>query len=211
MNSEFNFFNNIGVLTHKFTDLELNRIRNEVYSIKDNFELNSNRKTNYDLAGNIYREYSLVDTRDTIDALVLPLIKKYNETYNYEKLIITCGNNLPEVTLGKTWINYQKKYEFNPIHSHPGVYGFVIYLDIPYKLEDEYKLSPGKEGNANLAGQFQFIYTNALGQISTQSIPTDKRMQNVCMIFPAGLSHCVYPFYSSDDYRISVAGNYIPV
>jgi len=26
-------------------------------------------------------------------------------------------------------------------------------------------------------------------------------------MFPSLLAHCVYPFYTSDDYRISISGN----
>jgi hypothetical protein len=38
-------------------------------------------------------------------------------------------------------------------------------------------------------------------------LPVDKTWENVIVLFPAGLTHSVSPFYSSDDYRISVAGN----
>ena len=31
--------------------------------------------------------------------------------------------------------------------------------------------------------------------------------ERVMLVFPAALQHAVYPFYTSDDYRISVSGN----
>jgi hypothetical protein len=34
-------------------------------------------------------------------------------------------------------------------------------------------------------------------------------MENTLLLFPAKLTHAVYPFYSSDDYRISVSGNVV--
>jgi len=29
------------------------------------------------------------------------------------------------------------------------------------------------------------------------------------LIFPARMTHCVYPFYTSQDYRISISGNVV--
>ena len=44
-----------------------------------------------------------------------------------------------EFVLKKLWVNYQKKYDFNPIHIHSGVFSFVIWVQIPYDLTEERK------------------------------------------------------------------------
>ena len=61
--------------------------------------------------------------------------------------------------------------------------------------------------NNNVPCHFQFSYTGILGGISNHYVPVDESYENTMMLFPSKLMHCVYPFFTSDDYRISVAGN----
>jgi hypothetical protein len=75
-------------------------------------------------------------------------------------------------------------------------------------MEDELKASPGALANPNLAGHFAFHFTDTLGDIRTYSIPADKTQENSILLFPARMKHSVFPFYSSDDYRITVSGNF---
>jgi len=106
--------------------------------------------------------------------------------------------------LKKLWVNYQKKYDFNPIHIHSGVFSFVIWVQIPYDLTEERK-------RYNLKGDetaaFTFQYNNALGGLDTEYLNIDKSFEWKMAFFPARLNHAVHPFYTSDDYRISVSGN----
>ena len=43
------------------------------------------------------------------------------------------------IYLDTMWVNFQKKYEFNPPHTHTGVLSFVIFIQIPYDLKEEEK------------------------------------------------------------------------
>ena len=106
-----------------------------------------------------------------------------------------------------SWVNFQKKYEFNPVHTHNGMLSFVIYIKIPYDLEQEFTEGPGRLANNHVNGCFQFLYTNSLGQIVPHTLKIDKTFENKILVFPAKMNHCVYPFYTSDEYRISVSGN----
>jgi hypothetical protein len=54
---------------------------------------------------------------------------------------------------------------------------------------------------------FQFHYTDILGNITGAVLPIDKKWEGQMLLFPALLNHSVFPFYSSNDYRISVSGN----
>ena len=115
-------------------------------------------------------------------------------------------HNVP-VTLGPTWVNFQKKYEFNPVHTHNGMLSFVIYVKIPYDLEQEFTEGPGRLANTHVNGCFQFLYTNSLGHIVPHTLKIDKTFESKILVFPSKMNHCVYPFYTSDEYRISVSGN----
>ena len=38
--------------------------------------------------------------------------------------------------LRELWVNYQKPGQYNPYHCHHGVVSFVIFVDIPYGVEE---------------------------------------------------------------------------
>ncbi len=113
-----------------------------------------------------------------------------------------------ELELERIWINIQRKGEFLPVHNHSGVYSFVIWADVPFTMEEEIQYSPNPTTEKNRAGLFQFIYTDTLGKIGLLTLPVDKKWQGRICVFPAELNHQVYPFYSSNDVRVSIAGNF---
>ena len=123
--------------------------------------------------------------------------------------IILDKNRPIKLSLDRMWVNYQKKYEFNPVHDHTGLYSFVIWLKIPYSCAlDEYKT---KGGNSNpldkFPGTFHFLATSDFRATASEKIVLDSTYEKTILIFPSDLQHCVYPFYTSDEYRISVSGN----
>ena len=198
-------FPNFGYLSGKFTDEDLAPVRAEVEKIKANFE--SSSKFNGDLAGNIKKEYLLNDSKNHVYQLLAPLIQKYEDSFpGFYKILNTLTDNVPLV-LDYLWVNFQKKHEFNPAHDHAGVMSFVIWLDIPYTKKEEELVSPGLNSNKNCSGDFEFQYIDTLGRVNYETIEMSKEMENHFVLFPASTSHCVYPFFSTDEYRVSVSGN----
>jgi len=172
----------------------------EINKLKSNFTVG--KPKNIDLAGNIEKEYFLFDSFDYIEKIVGDLIPVYNTHFKHKKIET-------RYRLSSLWVNFQKKYEFNPIHSHKGILSFVIWLEIPFLIEDELMISPGRLSNGNIAGHFNFHYINSIGEIVGSTIPADKSFEKNVILFPSSMKHSVAPFYSSDDYRISVAGNFV--
>jgi len=205
MNYILQEFPNIGFVGASFTDEELAPIKKEIQTIKNNFENFS--KNNDELAGNIVNEYKIIDSRNCVSELILPYIKLHNDNYHYLKDMNILSESCP-IVLDRCWVNFQKKHEFNPNHNHSGVMSFVIWIDIPYTVDEEKIAGPGKYGNLNVAGQFEFQYINSIGTVSSYIIETDKSYNNKMILFPSKMIHCVYPFYSSDEFRISVSGNF---
>ena len=196
---------NYGFLDAKLSDAELAPIKAEIDSIQKNFDLYENQKYNIHLAGNIKREYELTESKKYMQDLLIPLVDAYNRDFDYNSTILT--ENVP-IVLDSCWVNFQKKYEFNPAHVHHGLLSFVIWINVPYDMEEERKLSPGSESNFNQAGMFSFLYNDTIGKIQAFRIPVDKAMENKIILFPSNFFHMVYPFFSSDGYRISVSGNF---
>jgi len=198
-------FQNIGVIQAQLTDEELAPIWQEVNEIKDNFSLAE--PYNNHLVGNLEREYHLPKSKKYIAQLLMPLITKYEANVNME--FFSTVKHKSAIILDSTWVNFQKKYEFNPVHNHTGVYSFVLWLDIPYDIEDEKQSDPARNSSEPCAGNFSFLYTNTMGVITPFNIPCSKELNGTLLLFPAKMMHCVYPFYTSDDYRITVSGNFV--
>jgi hypothetical protein len=106
-----------------------------------------------------------------------------------------------------SWANFQKKHEYNPIHFHTEDISWVIWLTIPYDLEEELNAPNVRESNYKTSSMFQFIYNKLDGRIDTKLLPIDKTWQGTLIMFPSYLRHQVYPFQTSDEHRISMSGN----
>ena len=200
-------FHNFGYLMADIPE-ELSTILNkEATYIQNNFDKSTLYNAN--LAGHIKHEYKLKDSQPMLEQYVLSLASEYNSRTDYYSRIDLLNMSVP-MRVEHPWINFQSKTEFNPIHNHQGIISFVIWLKIPYDLETEFRDGPGQYRGPDkmpLNSSFQFLYVNSLGQIATHQIAVDKSYENKIILFPAKMMHCVYPFYTSDDFRISVSGN----
>lgn len=185
------------------------KIKKEVDEIKGNF--NNYRHNNLQdiLIGNFEHEYKLSDCKDCVEKMIVNQISNWNESLQGELLNKILQYNLEHYTnlkLDKFWVNFQKKYEFNPPHIHSGLFSFVIWLYIPYRIEDEIKRLP--DVRKNVCGQFSFLIATKDG-VKEIFLPIDKSYNGTMAIFKADTMHEVYPFYTSDEYRITVSGNIV--
>ena len=106
------------------------------------------------------------------------------------------------------WVNFQKKHEYNPSHIHFGQISFVLWMKIPYKQKDERETKIAKGiGCPCMNGAFEITYANLLGNLEQYAYYLDSSMEGLMLMFPSGTRHCVYPFYTSDENRISISGN----
>lgn len=154
---------------------------------------------NNNLAGQIDDEY-IIDYSDIIKDYIFDSVRRNTKVDNDQKFEFR--------NKGDSWINFQKKYEYNPLHRHSGDYSFVIWYKIPYLSRDEFKLGPGKNNKFKSNGAFSFVYNSDNNEILTKIIPCDESDEGKLLIFPSSLSHCVYPFYTSDEERITLSGNF---
>ena len=204
------FFKNLGYITHKFTERELDPIWDEVEEVSEKaFTKSPDGSFHNRLAGHIKSEYELTKSKNYSEQLILPLIDHYNKEFDYFKNFSMLTKH-SMLCLDTYWVNFQKKIEYNPIHTHSGLMSFVIWLQIPYYMsaEDSYEEVNNSKYEEKRNGKFAFLYTNALGEIQTHNIPVDKTYNGTIAIFPAKMSHMVYPFFSSDEYRVTVSGNF---
>jgi len=124
---------------------------------------------------------------------------------------ITCLSEDRPLYLHTLWVNYMKKHEFNPPHKHSGVLSFVIFVKIPYDLKkEEKKFVMDHEYGYNFCthtSKFAFLNTASDGKIFLDCINVDKSFEGKMLMFPSAQMHEVFPFYTSNGYRITVSGN----
>lgn len=156
-------------------------------------------KMNNFLAGQITKEYQLGRSREFMDPFLQEMARQYGKHFDY----------YPEhdFKVDSLWVNFQSKTEYNPIHNHDGMLSFVIWMQIPYNIEDEYQVTHSQNSSLKAASTFQFVYSSILGNIINEKLEVTNGWEGRIVMFPSKLLHTVYPFFTSDNYRISVAGN----
>jgi len=171
----------------------------------------ANRHANKTLIGHIKKEYHIDNIDDEFknfilkDCLANPIIFSHTQRINI--LSQSCKFYIDDL-----WVNFQKKHEFNPPHTHSGLYSFVIFVKIPYDLKKEEKCFSDIEENKlnvryNHTSKFAFLNVDYTGEIRCDLLNVDKSFEGKMIMFPAKQSHQVFPFYTSNDYRITVSGN----
>ena len=160
---------------------------------------------NRELAGAISEEYSIVHSDFILGEFfdyIIELIGDYENSFKvplskdlFTYPLLKMGA-VPRHSLMSTWVNYQKKYEYNPPHDHFGAFSFVIWLSLPYDTQEEKKLYKSST-------DFNFLYTQN-GKI--QQCPIDASEGDI-VLFKADQWHSVQPFFLSDEFRVSISGN----
>lgn len=169
---------------------------------KDNFSNSVGIERNKRLVGNIEHEYAF-KVGNNFQSFIDRVVRLYvDKTTIYERDYITSP-------ITHTWINFQKKYEFNPIHVHDADLSFVAWLKIPYTLEDEKNAACTRKNSVHeYPTTTNFFFIHHIGtQINVNSFDVNENSVGKLILFNSQTHHYVCPFYTSDDYRISIAGN----
>lgn len=151
---------------------------------------------NHLLAGHITEEYKI--DKDMFFEIIKEHLNDYlimgKQFYNQ-----SIGSS---VKITQAWVNFMKDSEFNPPHVHNADLSCVLYLKVPEELKKE---NQDYKGTDNGAGSICFSYGEPRPlNINTANIFPE---ENDFFIFPANMTHYVYPFKSKVE-RISVSANY---
>ena len=161
-------------------------------------------RMNTSLAGQITKEYQITKSLPLLNPFLEEMGRAYQKEWDYYPK----ENPNKNLKVESVWVNMQKKLEVNPLHNHDGTLSFVAWLYVPFTLEDERNMENVKDSRTvELASTFQFVYTTVLGKIVNSPMFVESGWEGRIVMFPSQLLHIVYPFQTSDDYRISIAGN----
>jgi len=189
-NDELNL-HNLGVFISKLPDSLLNKLKIECLNFLKKEKMISGLTSN-----GVAKHYYLEDNNIELFDFLNELVKKYDKKYNYFKSFKLLNEQAPLI-FKRPWFNIQKKGEFIPNHTHDGVLSYSIWIQIPNLNMNDSKS----------AGCFEIQYQNILGARQDHLILLDKNSEGKFVLFPSSLSHCVYPFFDTDELRISISGN----
>ena len=188
---------NLGVLRGDLSQNIIDSLMEEI----DDIQKNGGCPQNKNLAAFIEEEYLIEKSILTLAPYLETMVQEYRQVYK-------CHLEEKEFSLSKVWVNLQKKNEINILHNHDGNLSFVIWLKIPYKLDDEMNMKNAINAKAKeVSSNFALVYSDILGEINNFNLPVDKDWEGKIILFPSRLQHMVYPFQTSDEYIISVSGN----
>ena len=170
----------------------------------------------HDLAGDLDHEFYYDEIQSWFPEMFQPYIDAYldgvQNTWSvrlsdeYPTNENRTNDNITHVgwNIRTLWINYMQARDFNPPHNHSGDLSFVIFLDVPAELKEEYLLNKDKRNNSG-PGVIQFTHGTA-----EQYLSINQRVYfpetGMVLLFPAWLKHYVIG-YRSEVERISVSGN----
>ena len=176
-----------------------------------NDDINPNKESfSHELAGNIFRSELIEDKDNWFYETVL---KKLSEKMHYDPYTsyydqFTKENDEVKFKLNKFWVNYQRQHEFNPIHNHTSLYSFVVFMKIPTNWEEQHALPISANSNSPYASDFAFVWPKD-GQCVAINLPLSSKDEGRMLFFPATLQHMVYPFYGTEEKRITISGNIV--
>ena len=193
---------NVGLTNGKIPPNIYQALNQEIVDIHTNDS--GIHKMNESLAGQITKEYQITKSLPLLN----PYLEEMGRAYQKEWYYFPKENPNKDLKVESVWVNMQKKLEVNPLHNHDGTLSFVAWLHVPFSLEDERNMENCKNSRTvELSSTFQFVYNTVLGTIANMPLFVEKGWEARIVMFPSKLLHMVYPFQTSDDYRISIAGN----
>ena len=163
-----------------------------------------NEKYNKSLIGYIKEEYVIKKWSKEFESFVIQSVS-HPYLQSVLKDLVILSENRP-FYLDSLWVNFQKRYEFNPLHTHSGLFSFIIFVNIPYDLDKETKYFPTNSEQSHTS-KLVFVNNKFDGSFHEHLINVDKSFEGKMFLFRAKQTHMVYPFYTSDKYRITVSGN----
>jgi len=127
---------------------------------------------------------------------------------NYYDVLIVKSVPSPVFELKQIWVNYQKQHEFNPPHHHTGLFSFVVFMKIPTHWKEQHELPISTRSNGPCSSDFQFIVgQDNEPEVKLYNFPLCPDDEGRMLFFPAWLMHQVFPFYGTEEERITISGN----
>ena len=84
------------------------------------------------------------------------------------------------------------------------MFTFVVWLKIPFDGMVEAKEQAGFRPEAS---DFVLVYPDTCGQLKKKHYRLNPHMDGMMIFFPSDMNHLVYPHFTTEEWRISIAGD----
>ena len=160
-----------------------------------------------DTSAPVSTKVELTRSREHVASIVRMAINQFNIENQWPHQYNVLGEARP-LKLLNLWANFMSQTQYELKHDHGAVRSSVIWLRIPYTQAEEQAARPQVPEHCNTSGRFALHSTDALGRVQHTILPLEYTWENVLCLFPAQIHHSAFPFYSSDQLRVSIAGNF---
>ena len=185
----------------------------EMNFLNDAISEENRENWNPHLAGNISKSELIKDKdnwffKSVIKKLTERMFYRNWENFSRYHIGVEEGEPLPEFEMDTFWVNYQKQYEFNPLHNHDSLCSFVIFMKIPTHWKDQHALPRSANSVVPLASNFSFVWSDpGTNELFKHYFPLSPEDDGRLLFFPGWLQHEVFPFYECEEERVTISGN----
>ena len=149
------------------------------------------------------KQWSLNDDDQVFaNKVLMPLTREYMGTYGCPfKVKSTHEHGL---AFNRFWCRASQRGDYQSIHDHLSVFTFVVWLKIPFDGKEEAEAQAGFRPEAS---DFVLVYPDTCGQLMKKHYRLNPHMDGMMIFFPSDMNHLVYPHFTTDEWRISIAGD----
>ena len=149
------------------------------------------------------KQWSLNDDGQVFaNKVLMPLTKEYFDTYGCPFKVKSTHEH--GFAFNRFWCRASQQGDYQSIHDHLSVFTFVVWLKIPF---DGKKEAEEQAGFRPEASDFVLIYPDTCGQLMKKHYRLNPHMDGRMIFFPSDMNHLVYPHFTTEEWRISIAGD----
>ena len=191
---------NFGVIEAELEQEDIDYLWKLVHKYSHNAKWEGNRLISIE---EDFKQFPLNDDDNLFQNNVLrPCTDKYFETYGCPFKQKTTHTH--ELAFSRFWCRAALDGDYQSIHDHQGIFTFVVWLTVPFEGADERQVQAGFRPEAS---DFVLVYPDTCGQLQKRNFVLGKGAEGKMLFFPSDINHIVYPHYTTQEYRIALAGD----
>ena len=191
---------NFGVIEAELEQEDIDYLWKLVHKYSHNAKWEGNRLISIE---EDFKQFPLNDDDNLFQNNVLrPCTNKYFETYGCPFKQKTTHTH--ELAFSRFWCRASLDGDYQSIHDHQGIFTFVVWLTVPFEGKDERQVQAGFRPEAS---DFVLVYPDTCGQLQKRNFVLGKGAEGKMLFFPSDINHIVYPHYTTQEYRIALAGD----
>ena len=191
---------NFGVIEAELEQEDIDYLWKLVHKYSHNAKWEGNRLISIE---EDFKQFPLNDDDNLFQNNVLrPCTDKYFETYGCPFKQKTTHTH--ELAFSRFWCRASLDGDYQSIHDHQGIFTFVVWLTVPFEGADERQVQAGFRPEAS---DFVLVYPDTCGQLQKRNFVLGKGAEGKMLFFPSDIIHIVYPHYTTQEYRIALAGD----